>query len=178
MSEKFSLHWNDFKLNAISSFSKLRASSEFNDVTLVGDDHKIISAHKVILSSCSEYFKSILIKHVHSNPLLCLDGVNSKDIENVLDFIYTGELQIFQEDLDRFLHIVQKLKLDGLIGKQDDPTSTVMKDESLNVEEELLDENVKTSMESNIERNEGVISFSPAEFPNIEELDSKIIENT
>ena len=91
--------------------------------------------------------------------------------------VYTGELQIFQEDLDRFLHIAQKLKLDGLIGKQDDPSSTVMKDESLDVEEEVLDENVKTSMESNIERNEGVISFSPAEFPNIEELDSKIIEN-
>ena len=88
MSEKFSLNWKDFKLNAVNSFSKLRNSSEFNDVTLVGDDHKTISAHKVILSSCSEYFKSILIKHVHSNPLLCLDGVNSEDIENVLDFIY------------------------------------------------------------------------------------------
>ena len=53
---------------------------------------------------------------------------------------------MFQEDLDRFLHIAQKLKLDGLIGKQDDPSSTVMKDESLDVEEEVLDENVKTSI--------------------------------
>ena len=183
MSEKFSLNWKDFKLNAVNSFSKLRNSSEFNDVTLVGDDHKTISAHKVILSSCSEYFKSILIKHVHSNPLLCLDGVNSEDIENVLDFIYTGELHMFQEDLDRFLHIAQKLKIDGIIGIKDDLASTVVKDETQNFEEDILDENTRNSMEPKIEGDEGAIvnnftvkSFTKAELPNIEELDSKIKE--
>ena len=175
MSEKFSLHWNDFKLNAVSSFSKLRTSSEFNDVTLVGDDHKVISAHKVILSSCSEYFKSILIKHVHSHPILCLDGVSSKDIENVLDFIYTGELHMFQEDLDRFLHIAKRLKIDGIIGIKDNLASTVVKDEPQNFEEDILDENIIKSMEPKIEGNEGAIAIVKViEFPNIEELDSKI----
>merc|ERR1719342_34908 len=117
MSEKFSLKWNDFDSNVVNNFSKLRTSSEFRNVTLVGEDHKFKQAHKIILSSHSEYFRSILIQHDHSHPLICLDGINSEDIENVLDFIYTGELQIFQEDLDRFLQIAQKLKLEGLFGK-------------------------------------------------------------
>ena len=48
--------------------------------------------------------------------LLCLDGVNSDDLRNILDYIYNEELQIFQENLDRFLSIAHRLKLDGLIG--------------------------------------------------------------
>ena len=37
-----------------------------------------------------------------------------QDIQNILDFIYNGELKIHQEDIDRFLVIAQRLKLDGL----------------------------------------------------------------
>ena len=67
MTEKFTLQWNDFQTNAVQNYSKLRNSSEFKDVTLVGDDHKLVSAHKVILTSCSEYFRSILTKHEPSH---------------------------------------------------------------------------------------------------------------
>ena len=55
--EKFSLKWNDFEPNVTRSFKKLRHEEDFSDVTLVGDDFKPISAHKVVLSSCSAYFK-------------------------------------------------------------------------------------------------------------------------
>ena len=37
-------------------------------------------------------------------------------LKNVLDYVYDGEVKILQEDLDRFLNIAQKLKLEGLIG--------------------------------------------------------------
>ena len=61
MTEKFSLNWNDFHSNVvIKSFSKLRHDEDFYDVTLVGDDLQQISAHKVALSACSEYFENIL----------------------------------------------------------------------------------------------------------------------
>ena len=33
-----------------------------------------------------------------------------------MDYIYNGEVQIFQENLDRFLSVAQRLKLEGLIG--------------------------------------------------------------
>ena len=32
-----------------------------------------------------------------------------------MDYIYNGEVQIFQDDLDRFLSIAQRLKLEGLL---------------------------------------------------------------
>ena len=177
MSEKFSLKWNDFHINAINNFSKLRTSAEFKDVTLVGDDLKVIQAHRLVLSSCSEYFKNVLLQHDHPHPLICLDGITSNDIENVLDFIYKGELQIFQEDLDRFLQIAQKLKLEGLLGNGE-TDSTNIKDETTMIEEGgILDANILETLQSNIETNEKVFSFSSAEFSNIEELESHLKEN-
>lgn len=117
MSEKFCLKWNDFQTNVTSSFSKLRDEDDFYDVTLVSDDQQQVSAHKLVLSSCSEYFKNILkVNNKHSHPLLCLEGISSAELNCILDYIYKGEVQIFQEQLDRFLAIAQRLKLEGLLG--------------------------------------------------------------
>ena len=96
MSEKFCLKWNDFQDNAVKTFSGLRAEDDFVDVTLVCDDQKQISAHKVVLSACSEYFKNILKQNKHSHPLICLTNINydeaglvfsraSSDIGSLLD---------------------------------------------------------------------------------------------
>jgi len=120
MEEKFSLKWNDFQDNTIKTFSKLRKEDDFFDVTLVSEDQKQMMAHKVVLSSCSEYFKNILKTNKHSHPMLCLTGLTSKELENVLDYAYHGEVQIFQEDINKFLDIAQILKLDGLLATQTD----------------------------------------------------------
>ena len=83
-------------------------------MSLVSDDLKQHSAHKIILSACSEYFNSILRSNKHSNPLLCLDGVSSAELESVLDYIYQGEVQVHQEQLDRFLAVADRFQLSGL----------------------------------------------------------------
>ena len=118
MEEEFSLKWNDFQENTIKTFSKLRKEEDFFDVTLVSEDQKQMLAHRVVLSSCSEYFKNILKANKHSHPILCLSGIKSPDLENVLDYIYQGEVQIFQENIDKFLDVAQKLKLDGLLANE------------------------------------------------------------
>merc|ERR1719342_578523 len=119
MTEKLALKWNDFQSNVTSAFSQLRMNTNFEDVTLVSDDHKQISAHRVVLTACSGYFSDILSQNTHSHPLLCLDGINFSELNNVLDYIYNGELQIYQEDLERFLQIAQKLQLQGLLSSED-----------------------------------------------------------
>ena len=86
-------------------------------MTLISDDRKLLPAHKVVLSTCSEYFKDILTKSKHHNPLICLEGVTDADLNRVLDYIYNGEVQLYQEDLDRFLVIAQRFKLEGMIGQ-------------------------------------------------------------
>ena len=132
MSEMFKLKWNDFHSNVSKSFGILRDEEYLHDVTLVGDDYTQISAHKLILSACSEYFKNIFkIYREHSlqYPFVCLEGVNSEDIRNILDYIYNGEVQLHQDKLNRFLVVAQRLKLDGVLGgDKDEGENTDMKD--------------------------------------------------
>ena len=96
LNEKFCLKFNDFQENTIKTFSRLREENDFFDVTLVSDDQKQIMAHKVVLSSCSEYFKNILKTNKHSHPMLCMTGITSIDLDNVLNYVYQGEVKIFQ----------------------------------------------------------------------------------
>merc|ERR1712133_133652 len=119
MDDKFSLSWNDFQHNISKTFGNLRGSAFYHDVTMVGDDHKQISAHKIVLSASSEYFDEILKSNIHPNPMLCFDGIDSKDLNNVLDYMYNGELKIYQKDLKRFMKIAQRFRLEGLLVPQD-----------------------------------------------------------
>merc|ERR1711881_181864 len=128
MSEKFSLKWNDFQSNVSRTFSQLRSEAEFFDVSLVSDDQKMMSAHKLVLSASSPYFKHILTVNKPSHPLLCLDGVSSAELQCVLDYIYQGEVQIYQEQLDRFLVVAQRLQLEGLTSPDDDQERKIKKE--------------------------------------------------
>ena len=114
--EKFCLKWNDFQVNVSNSFSTLRKENDFYDVSLVSDDDQVVSAHKVVLSASSEFFKNILRKADHAKPMIYLSGVDSKELKCILDYIYEGEVQLYQEDLDKFLAVAQKMRINGLIG--------------------------------------------------------------
>lgn len=116
---KLKLKWNDFHSNVSESFSLFRNEEYLHDVTLVSDDYIKVPAHKLVLSACSEYFREIFKNTQHSHPLLCLDGISSEDFRNIMDYIYNGEVQIHQEELDGFLVVAKRLKLEGLIGSKE-----------------------------------------------------------
>ena len=112
-SEKFCLKWNDFERNISLSFREIREENDFFDVTLACDD-KQIRAHKLILSACSPFFKDVLRKNPHQHPLLYLRGIKFRDIQSILQFMYHGEVNVAQEDLNSFLSISEELKVKGL----------------------------------------------------------------
>merc|ERR1712130_214405 len=111
--EKFCLRWNDFESNISSAFRDLRTDKDFFDITLACED-ELIQAHKVILSACSPFFRDLLRRHQHQNPLLYLKGVKYSDIQSVLNFMYHGEVNVAQENLNSFLAVVEDLKVKGL----------------------------------------------------------------
>jgi len=100
--------------NYVRTFSQLRKCDAFQDVTLVTDDRKQISAHKVVLSACSGYFDNIFRRNPHSHPLLCLDGVNFLHLKNIINFIYDGVVQINHDDYEKFMGFAKKFELEGL----------------------------------------------------------------
>ena len=137
MLEDYHLRWNEFERNTANSFAKLRNEKTFFDVTLVSNDQKQISAHKLILSACSDTFRTIFSNNFTSNLVLYLDGLDSTEVNLMLDYIYQGEVNVYQERLDRFIQIAEKFKLDGLLssttGNQISPKTEFVKTESVEV---------------------------------------------
>ena len=112
--EKFYLKWNDFQSNVSESFKELRDDLDFCDVTLASDDNQQIKAHKVILAASSPLFMEMLRKNKHNHPLIYMRGIKAKDLTAMVDFIYHGEVNIYQDDLEHFLSLAEELQLRGL----------------------------------------------------------------
>ena len=117
--EKFCLRWNDFEKNISGAFQEIRSDKEFFDVTLASENGQM-SAHKVILSACSPFFKAVLRRNPHQHPLLYLRGIRHSELAAVLDFMYQGEVSVAQEDLNTFLSVAEDLKIKGLTQNESD----------------------------------------------------------
>ena len=133
MSEKLCLKWNDFQENVNTAFGSLRVDTEFADVTLACEDGQQIEAHKVILAASSPFFQRLLGRDKHPHPLIYMRGVKFDDLLAILDFLYYGEANVPQENLESFLSIAEELQLKGLTGK----TNTNMEDFGLEQKYEI-----------------------------------------
>ena len=67
--EQLCLQWNDFQESILSSFKDLRQDKDFTDVTLACEDGQQVEAHKIVLTSLSPFFKSILSRNKHQHPI-------------------------------------------------------------------------------------------------------------
>ncbi len=123
--ELLCLRWEDFGTHFSSSFKELRkqdSRDSFFDMSLaVADDDRVVQAHKVVLSSCSPFFRNVLARQARASPLggllhpvIFLRGISAQDLRNILDFMYHGEVNVAQEDLDGFLAVAAELKIKGL----------------------------------------------------------------
>ena len=105
------LNWDGFRGNLNSELNLLR--EDFLDVTLVCDDEQI-SAHKVILSASSEFFRGILRRNPRESPIIYLKGTKMSHLKLILNFIYTGQVEVAEEDLAEILEAAVDLKVKGL----------------------------------------------------------------
>ena len=119
MTEKLCLQWNDFKDNVNFAFETLRKDSDFTDVTLACEDGQL-EAHKVILAASSPFYRNIFKRNKHAHPLIFMRNVKFVDLEAIIDFLYCGETNVFQQNLDSFLALAEDLQLKGLMGGQAD----------------------------------------------------------
>ena len=110
----FQLAWKEFNSCASSTFQSLYSDTDFTDVTLATDDDQQLKAHKVILSSCSSFFRRILLNNPHQHPLLFLKGVKFAQLKSILQFIYLGQAEVNQIDLQSFMDSAKDLEIKGL----------------------------------------------------------------
>merc|ERR1719245_1406054 len=115
--DKWCLRWDQFDKNIREYFSSLRKDGRMFDVTLATEDGQQIQAHRIILSAGSKFFSDIFLNSHHSNILVYLKGIPIAQLETLVDFIYSGEAYITQEDLKLFLEAGKELQVKGLQGE-------------------------------------------------------------
>ena len=119
----------------------------------------LIEAHKVVLISSSPFFKNLLSKNKHPRPLIYMRGVEFQHLSALVDFLYLGEANVLQDNIDSFLAIATELKLKGFSGDV----------EHQEVETDVQPKRVKKEV-----KHEKIIS-SPTNQNQIEDVDEKTV---
>ncbi|XP_059485788.1 modifier of mdg4-like isoform X1 [Neocloeon triangulifer] len=114
-SEQFSLRWNNFHSNLSSGFQELFEDKNLVDVTLACEG-QYIQAHRAVLTVCSPYFKALFKVNPNNHPIIILKDVSFTDLKSILLFMYRGEVNVKQDDLNTFLKTAEVLKVKGLTG--------------------------------------------------------------
>merc|ERR1719397_1125977 len=111
MAEKFTLNWQTFSEHLLIMFKEFYNEKRYADVTLVSDDQTQFKAHKIVLSACSPVFKKIIDNNPSQHPLIYLRGIQSYEIESILQFMYLGKGKIYQERIGEFINVAKDLEV-------------------------------------------------------------------
>lgn len=111
--QQFALNWkkhNDYFLSVVNGFF----SSKFlTDIDLICQDNKKIGCHKVVLATFSQFFYKIFSEQLSSEKSFAMVNIKYDDMKMLLDYMYTGEINVTQEDLPRITELADFLKIKG-----------------------------------------------------------------
>ncbi|KAF2366924.1 BTB/POZ domain [Trinorchestia longiramus] len=112
----YCVKWNQHKQALVRKTSKLLASEKFSDVTLSCTEGKNteIPAHKIVLSSCSEYFSKLFETNKLSHPVLVITNVNESTVMQILEYMYVGQVVVPQNDVPGFMRAAKAFQVSGL----------------------------------------------------------------
>ena len=87
------------------------------DVTLVVEGGKEIKAHRIILSKASSFFEKLLNTDMKEGreEVIHLEHCSARIMEDILEFIYTGSVQILPEDAEEMMIAADFFLLPNLI---------------------------------------------------------------
>jgi len=114
------LQWNAYTTTWGPVLRDLRQAGLFHDLTLVTSDNQLVSAHKIVLAACSQFFRGLLasLPMQTTGPLspavLYMRGVTGAALLKLLDFMYNGEVNVEQQLLKEFLQLGEELRVQGL----------------------------------------------------------------
>ncbi|MCL4138273.1 UNVERIFIED_CONTAM: hypothetical protein GTU68_053923 [Idotea baltica] len=107
------LTWN----NHYSAFLKLLSNLHLKDLycdATIACHGKYYPAHRLVLSTCSEYFEEIFSQTKCKHPYIIVKDVRPTELEALLNYMYKGEVNVSQESLPELIKAAEGLKIKGL----------------------------------------------------------------
>ncbi|XP_069944069.1 zinc finger and BTB domain-containing protein 7A isoform X14 [Cherax quadricarinatus] len=115
-----SLSWNNHKATFCHILSTLREKERYTDVTLACEG-KFYPVHKLVLSTCSEYFEKMFEHTPCKHPVIVLKDVKPDELEALLSYMYAGVVSVAQNDLARLIKAAELLQIKGLAVPDEPP---------------------------------------------------------
>eukprot|EP00092_Neocalanus_flemingeri_P032851 GFUD01035728.1.p1 GENE.GFUD01035728.1~~GFUD01035728.1.p1 ORF type:complete len:426 (+),score=126.92 GFUD01035728.1:331-1608(+) len=117
--DEFLLKWHDHHQSFFLLVEELVMREQLTDVTLAcghNEEQQLLSAHSLMLSVCSPYFRTLLSenRHKEKHHIIHLHGVSSRHMQQLLVYMYRGEISISQEDLGPLIETARCLQIKGL----------------------------------------------------------------
>ena len=126
MGENFKLRWNDHHSIFFRTAESLCRDDHLTDITL-SCGKKEFSAHKLVLSVCSSYFKDLFTpkqstknRPANSAAIVYLKDVKSEHMELLLNFMYRGEINVDENELMDLLATAKGLQIRGLVEEEEE----------------------------------------------------------
>ena len=88
--------------------------SNFTDVTLVSDDGRYFRAHKIVLSTASEFLRDVLHLQFPQEPIIYFPSVKQENIKALLDYMYLGYATVSFQNAEALTQFALAMKLSGL----------------------------------------------------------------
>lgn len=112
--QQFCLRWHNHQTSLLSSLPLLLDQSHLTDVTLIAEGRNI-KAHRVVLSACSTFF-SELFRTLDGPlyPVVVLPGASFPAVVALLTFMYSGEVNVYEEQISTLLSLAETLGIKGL----------------------------------------------------------------
>ena len=107
----YNIKWNNFNANQNQMLKHLLTLNNYTDVTLVSDDQFVFQAHKFVIGSCSPILKDLILNNPHPNPTVYLRGINSLELNSILQFIYLGTAQFYQNRVESLFENGRELQI-------------------------------------------------------------------
>jgi len=109
------MRWADHSDTFIRTFPVLYNDESYTDCTIVAEK-QFFKAHRVILSSASEFFdEAFKMTPATHHPLIFLKDVKAMELRILLDFIYKGEVAIPPNFIPGLVKIGGDLKVKGIL---------------------------------------------------------------
>ncbi|XP_045610696.1 protein bric-a-brac 2 isoform X9 [Procambarus clarkii] len=117
-----SLRWNDHGQTFFKMLSGVRKREAYCDVTLACDG-RFYPVHKLVLSTCSDFFDQMFEKTACKHPVIVVANVAYKDLEALLNYMYLGEVNVLQTELTGLMKAAEALRIKGLAEPSKGPSS-------------------------------------------------------
>lgn len=136
----------------------MRDEEDLVDITFACEGRKI-GAHKLVLFSCSPYFKDLLSNNKSSHPVFFFHDISYDILKAILEYMYMGEVHITNENLKDFIRVAEALQIRGL-SKDTSTTEDTYADSNLpEIEEDFVRK--RSNADEHHLQNSSSSSFTP-----------------